>query len=69
MIQPKLDWCDVRDIINATIKGLEREIIHHPITINIHNDLPLIKLDFGLMEQALTNLVYNATRAHTYRNI
>lgn len=64
MIQPKLDWCDVRDIINVTIKGLERELAHHPVTVKIHDDIPLIKLDFGLMEQALTNLVYNAT-VHT----
>jgi two-component system, OmpR family, sensor histidine kinase KdpD len=64
MIQPKLDWCDIRDIINATIKNLEREIDHHPITVKIQDGLPLLKLDFGLMEQALTNLLYNAT-VHT----
>ncbi len=64
MIQPKLDWCDVRDIINVTIKGLERDVIHHSITVNTPDDLPLVKLDFGLMEQVLTNLIYNAT-VHT----
>jgi two-component system sensor histidine kinase KdpD len=64
MIQPKLDWCDVRDIINVTIKGLEREVAHHTVTVKIQDDLPLIKLDFGLIEQALINLVYNAT-VHT----
>ncbi len=64
MIQPKLDWCDVRDIINVTLKGLEREIGQHKVTITTQEDLPLVKLDFGLMEQALTNLVYNAS-VHT----
>jgi two-component system, OmpR family, sensor histidine kinase KdpD len=64
MIQPKLDWCDVRDIINATLKNLEREVIYHPMVVKIQDDLPLIKLDFGLMEQVLTNLIYNAT-VHT----
>jgi two-component system, OmpR family, sensor histidine kinase KdpD len=64
MIQPKLDWCDIRDIINATLKNLEREITHHPVTVVVQDDMPLIKLDFGLMEQVLTNLVYNAT-VHT----
>jgi two-component system sensor histidine kinase KdpD len=64
MIQPKLNWCDVRDIINATLKGLEREIGQHTITITTQEDLPLVKLDFGLIEQALTNLVYNAS-VHT----
>jgi len=64
MIQPKLNWCDVRDIINATLKGLEREIGQHTITVTTQEDLPLVKLDFGLIEQALTNLVYNAS-VHT----
>jgi two-component system sensor histidine kinase KdpD len=64
MIQPKLDWCDVRDIINVTVRGLEQELVHHPITIEVQEGLPLVKLDFGLMEQALTNLIYNAT-VHT----
>ena len=64
MIQPKLNWCDVRDIINATLKGLEREIGQHTVTVTTQEDLPLVKLDFGLIEQALTNLVYNAS-VHT----
>ena len=61
MIQPKQDWCDIRDIINASLKNLDREITAHPVTVNIQNDLPLIRLDFGLMEQAITNIIYNAT--------
>ena len=64
MIQPKKDWCDIRDIINVTLKGLERETAHHPIILKVQDEMPLVKLDFGLMEQALTNLIYNAT-VHT----
>jgi len=64
MIQPKLNWCDIRDIINATLKGLEREIGQHKVTVTTQEDLPLVKLDFGLIEQALTNLAYNAS-VHT----
>ena len=26
MIQPKIDWCDLHDLINATLKGLEKEL-------------------------------------------
>ncbi len=26
MIKPKQDWCDLRDLINVSVKGLEREI-------------------------------------------
>jgi two-component system, OmpR family, sensor histidine kinase KdpD len=64
MIKTKQDWCDVRDLINVSIKGLEREITNHPIVIHVQDGMPLVKLDFGLMEQVLTNLIYNST-VHT----
>jgi two-component system sensor histidine kinase KdpD len=64
LIQPKLDWCDVHDLINVTIRGLEQELSHHTITVNVAETVPLIKADFGLLEQALTNLIHNATQ-HT----
>lgn len=64
MIQPRLDWCDLGDLLHAVSKGLEQELADHPLTVNIPDDMPLVMLDFGLMEQALTNLVHNAT-VHT----
>jgi two-component system sensor histidine kinase KdpD len=60
MIQPKLDWCDVRDIINQSVRGLERELAQHVLDIKVEDDVPLLKLDFVLVEQALTNLIHNA---------
>ncbi len=60
MIQPKLDWCDIRDIINQSMKGLERELMQHSIVVEVGDDVPLLKLDFVLIEQALTNLIHNA---------
>jgi len=64
MIQPKMDWCDVHDLINAAIKGLDRELLHHSVIVTVQDEMPLVKLDFGLAEQAITNLVHNAA-VHT----
>ncbi len=64
MIQPKMDWCDIRDLINAAIKGLDRELLRHSVTVKVEDEMPLVKLDFGLVEQALTNLIHNAA-VHT----
>jgi two-component system, OmpR family, sensor histidine kinase KdpD len=61
MIQPKLDWHDVRDVINSALKGLDKELSGHPVTVNVEDDMPLVRLDYGLIEQAITNLVHNAT--------
>ena len=60
MIKPRLDWCDVRDIINQSLKSLEGELVEHVIGVKVEDDVPLLKLDFVLIEQALTNLIHNA---------
>ncbi len=56
MIQPKLDWCDIRDIINQSIKELDRELSQRKVKVEVREDVPLLKLDFVLIEQAVTNL-------------
>ncbi|MBI2427348.1 MAG: DUF4118 domain-containing protein [Ignavibacteriales bacterium] len=61
-LAPKLDWCDVRDVVNASAKKLEKELSDHIVNIEIAENLPLAKLDFGLMEQAITNLLHNASQ-------
>ncbi len=63
-IRPKLDWCDVSDLVQVTLRDLEGMLTGHPIAIQITSGLPLIKVDFVLMEQVLSNLLFN-TVAHT----
>ncbi len=60
MIKPKLDWSDIGDVIHSAMKDLERELAQHPATVSVQKEMPLVKLDFGLMEQALVNLLHNA---------
>jgi len=63
-IQPKVDWCDVKEIIYNVCNRLTEELKHHKLQILIEDNLPLFKLDYGLMDQILYNLIYNATQ-HT----
>jgi two-component system sensor histidine kinase KdpD len=63
-VQAKLDWCDVSDLINATVSALEQELAGHLVTIEVAENLPLAKLDFILMQQALSNLLLNVV-VHT----
>ena len=59
-VKPRLDWCDVADVINVTLRRAERELSKHPTTVSAPATLPLVKMDFVLIEQALSNLVLNA---------
>jgi two-component system sensor histidine kinase KdpD len=63
-IHPKLDWCDVKEIIYNVCSRLSEETKDHHIAYKIDDNLPLFKLDYGLMEQIIYNLVYNCAQ-HT----
>ena len=63
-VKPKLDWCDVRDLVQATLHELEKELSRNPVSVMLEPQLPLARMDFVLMQQALTNLLLNAV-AHT----
>ena len=66
-VRPKLDWCDVRDVVRGALRETEELSTGHPIEMKFSADLPLVKMDSMLMEQALVNLVANAT-THTPPN-
>lgn len=64
VLQIKKDWCDVSELIYKTLQRLEPNLLRYRIAVDIPEQLPLFKLDFGLMEQVLFNLINNATQ-HT----
>ncbi|MEO6720481.1 MAG: ATP-binding protein [Ferruginibacter sp.] len=59
-IQPKKDWCDVNELVYTTLKRLEENLKKHSIQVEIADNLPLFRLDMGLMEQVLYNIISNA---------
>ncbi|MCW3094108.1 MAG: histidine kinase [Ferruginibacter sp.] len=59
-IQVKKDWCDANELVYATLKRLEENLKKHIIKVQVADNLPLFRLDTGLMEQVLYNLLYNA---------
>ena len=61
-ITPRLDWCDIHDLINKVTENLKDELKPFRLHVVIPDDMPFVKIDFGLMEQVLYNLIYNATQ-------
>jgi len=55
----KLDWCDVSDVVSVAIKRLEPCLILRPLTIRYAPELPLVQMDFVLMEQVFVNILDN----------
>lgn len=59
MLHLKLDWCDINELIFSVLSKLT-SINSHTITFSPNENLPLFKLDGGLIEQVIHNIVYNA---------
>jgi len=64
MISPKKEWCDVADLLYSTLEKLKPESHGHSVEIALPENLPLVRIDFGLTEQIVRNLLLNAFR-HT----
>jgi two-component system sensor histidine kinase KdpD len=63
-VRPKLDWCDVGDLVQTTVRLLGRELAGREIKVEVAEKMPLARLDFTLLQQALSNLLLNAA-VHT----
>jgi len=63
-VQPKMDWCDLKELVYHVLDSLKEELIYHRIKVTTPEYLPLFKLDYGLTEQIIYNLLFNASQ-HT----
>ncbi len=63
-VRPRLEWCDVRDLVNAAVRKSSKELAQHTVTVALPAQLPLVQLDPALIEQTLLNLLINAA-CHT----
>jgi K+-sensing histidine kinase KdpD len=61
-VSPHLQWSDPRDIINAAIKGRARRLAAHKVDTEFAEDLPLVNVDSGLIEESCGQLLENAAK-------
>jgi len=64
MLKLNLEWCDANDLVNVVMRNLVKELTFHKIHLQLAPELPLVRMDFVLMEQALANILLNAAQ-HT----
>lgn len=60
MLRLKADWCDLNELIFSVIQKLSSTESQHKLLFEPDENLPLFKLDAGLIETALYNLIHNA---------
>jgi two-component system sensor histidine kinase KdpD len=60
VLKPRLDWCDLRDVITAAQQAVGAPLETHVVKLRLAEDFPLVKLDHALLSQALANILHNA---------
>jgi two-component system sensor histidine kinase KdpD len=55
-------WQPLDEVIGSALKSVERLLTKHPVKISLDEDLPLVEIDFPLMERVFCNLLENAVK-------
>lgn len=58
VFSPKCDWCDPNELILNVVNDFS--FAQQQITFSPNESLPLLKVDAGLFDQILHNLIHNA---------
>src|SRR4051812_22377255 len=54
------DWDSIANIAGASLERLRGRMARHRVVLELPDDLPLVRVDAVLIDQALTNLLENA---------
>jgi two-component system sensor histidine kinase KdpD len=60
MLRLKRKKHDAADLVSVVLRRLENETAERTLRVTVADDLPLISIDFSLMEQCLVNILFNA---------
>ena len=60
MMKLNIDWCDINELVFSVLHKLSVPDLDHKILFDPDKSLPLFKIDAGLIEQVIYNIVSNA---------
>lgn len=60
ILKPKIDWCDMNELIFSVINENKDDSKDHRVVFEPQEHLPLYKIDRGFVEQIIHNIVHNA---------
>jgi len=62
VLVPQLKWADAEDLISTSVDAVQRRIGNHELFVDVAERLPLLNVDFVLMETVLVNIIDNAVK-------
>jgi two-component system sensor histidine kinase KdpD len=61
-VRPHIEWADPADIAHAALDRCRRRLTHRRLAVDLPQDLPLIRVDQILLQQALVQILDNAVK-------
>jgi len=61
-LQPRLEWAEPADFINAALQRCRHRLAGRTVTVELPDELILLRIDSGLMERALGQILDNAAK-------
>jgi two-component system sensor histidine kinase KdpD len=61
-VKPHLEWADPADILHSALRRCERRLAERRVALDVPPDLPLIRVDAVLVQQALVQIIDNAVK-------
>jgi two-component system, OmpR family, sensor histidine kinase KdpD len=61
-LELKRDWVEIGDVIGTALSRLAQPLSQHQLVVEVEPDLPLLRLDFVLIEHVLVNVLENAAK-------
>jgi two-component system, OmpR family, sensor histidine kinase KdpD len=56
------EWVEMGDVIGTALARLQQPLSQHQLVVEVEADLPMLQLDFVLVEHVLVNLLENAAK-------
>lgn len=61
-LKPKKEWHSISDLIESAIKRIKPEAGNYNFSSEISDEIGIIQVDYGLIEQALVNIIHNSVQ-------
>lgn len=65
-VKTRLEWADPADIINAAIERRRQKLSNHDLHLDVSQELPLVRVDPVLVEQAFGQMLDNAIKYSSF---
>lgn len=61
-VKPRIEWADPADILHSALDSCRHRLAHSRLALDLPQDLPLIRVDPILVQQALIQILDNAVK-------